>query len=335
MSLSKERKDFLEGLCKRLRQDLIKLLYGIQTGHPGGSLSSTEIMTTLYFEKLRVDPKNPKDPNRDRFILGKGHAAPMLYQLLSERGFFPQDDLVTLRQLDSHLQGHPCARKTCGVELSTGPLGLGLPAGLGMAMAARLDNKDYRTYVLMGDGELQEGIVWEAAMSAARFDADNLLVIVDHNGVQLDGTVEEIMPMGDLAAKWRDLGVFGTVNLDRDKVVTRLDMVGQANLEGRVAVLVRSDFLAVDPDHAVGHRAVENQRHFLTLKGRLPGQDLLVGKGFLEGLFVEVVEFEVERIVRQTDCRARFLLGDQLAGKRRMKNPAIVEGRDGAHDCLI
>ena len=238
MSLSKERKDFLEGLCKRLRQDLIKLLYGIQTGHPGGSLSSTEIMTTLYFEKLRVDPKNPKDPNRDRFILGKGHAAPMLYQILSERGFFPQDDLATLRQLNSHLQGHPCAKKTCGVELSTGPLGLGLPAGLGMAMAARLDGKDFRTYVLMGDGELQEGIVWEAAMSAARFDADNLLVIVDHNGVQLDGTVEEIMPMGDLAAKWRAFG-WNVISADGHRVDEISAAIDQAqSVKGKPSVIL-------------------------------------------------------------------------------------------------
>ena len=238
MSLSKARKDYLEGLCLRLRQDLIKLLYGIQTGHPGGSLSSTEIMTTLYFEKLRVDPKNPKDPNRDRFILGKGHAAPMLYQILSERGFFPQDDLVTLRQLDSHLQGHPCARKTCGVELSTGPLGLGLPAGLGMAMAAKLDNKDFRTYVLMGDGELQEGIVWEAAMSAAKFGADNLLVIIDNNGVQLDGTVSEIMPMGDIGAKWRAFG-WNVIEIDGHCVEAIADAVDlAATVKGMPTVIV-------------------------------------------------------------------------------------------------
>ncbi len=238
MSLSKARKDYLEGLCQRLRQDLIKLLYSIQTGHPGGSLSSTEIMTTLYFEKLRVDPKNPKDPNRDRFILGKGHAAPMLYQILSERGFFPQDDLATLRQLDSHLQGHPCAKKTCGVELSTGPLGLGLPAGLGMAMAARLDNKDFRTYVLMGDGELQEGIVWEAAMSAAKFAADNLLVIIDNNGVQLDGTVAEIMPMGDIAAKWQAFG-WNAISIDGHCVEAVSDAIDlAATVKGQPTVIV-------------------------------------------------------------------------------------------------
>ena len=238
MSLSKARKDYLEGLCLRLRQDLIKLLYSIQTGHPGGSLSSTEIMTTLYFEKLRVDPKNPKDPNRDRFILGKGHAAPMLYQILSERGFFPQDDLATLRQLDSHLQGHPCAKKTCGVELSTGPLGLGLPAGLGMAMAARLDGKDFRTYVLMGDGELQEGIVWEAAMSAAKFAADNLLVIIDNNGVQLDGTVAEIMPMGDIAAKWQAFG-WNVISIDGHCVEAVSDAIDlAATVKGKPTVIV-------------------------------------------------------------------------------------------------
>ena len=238
MSLSKERKDYLEGLCQRLRQDLIKLLYGIQTGHPGGSLSSTEIMTTLYFEKLNVDAKNPKDTNRDRFVLGKGHAAPILYMILAEKGFFPKDELGTLRQLDSKLQGHPCALKTCGVELSTGPLGLGLPAGLGMAMAARLDNKDFRTYVLMGDGELQEGIVWEAAMSASKFAADNLLVIVDNNGVQLDGTVEEIMPMGDIAAKWQAFG-WNVIAIDGHCVSAISDAIDlAATVKGKPTVIV-------------------------------------------------------------------------------------------------
>ena len=217
MALKIESKENLERLCIKLRQDLIKLLYGIQTGHPGGSLSSTEIMTTLYFEHLNVDSKNPKDEDRDRFILGKGHAAPMLYMILAEQGFFPQDDLLTLRQLDSRLQGHPCAKKTCGVELSTGPLGLGLPAGIGIALAAKLDKKNYRTYVLMGDGELQEGIVWEAAMSASKSSVDNLVVIVDNNGVQLDGTVAEIMPMGDIAAKWQAFG-WNVICIDGHKV---------------------------------------------------------------------------------------------------------------------
>ena len=238
MALKTESKANLERLCQGLRQDLIKLLHGIQTGHPGGSLSSAEIMTTLYFEKLKVDAKNPRDPNRDRFVLGKGHAAPMLYMILAEKGFFPKSELVTLRQIGSKLQGHPCALKVPGIELSTGPLGLGLPAGLGMALAAKLDGLDYRTYVLMGDGELQEGIVWEAAMSAAKFKADNLTVIVDNNGVQLDGTLEEIMPMGDIAAKWRAFG-WHVIGIDGHQVDAISDAVDEAKtVKGQPTVII-------------------------------------------------------------------------------------------------
>ncbi len=238
MGLSAERKEYLDGLCRKFRQDLIRLLHAIQTGHPGGSLSATEILTTLYFEKLNIDAKRPQDPDRDRFILGKGHAAPMLYLVLAEKGFFPREELATLRQLDSHLQGHPCARKTCGVELSTGPLGLGLPAGLGMAMAARLDGRACRTVVLMGDGEMQEGIVWEAAMSAAKFAADNLLLIVDNNGVQLDGTLAEIMPMGDIAAKWRSFG-WHVLHIDGHRVEMIDAAVDEAQtVKGKPTVII-------------------------------------------------------------------------------------------------
>ncbi len=236
MGLSAERKEYLDGLCKKFRQDLIRLLHAIQTGHPGGSLSATEILTTLYFEKLNIDAKRPQDPDRDRFILGKGHAAPMLYLVLAEKGFFPREELATLRQLDS--QGHPCARKTCGVELSTGPLGLGLPAGLGMAMAARLDGRACRTVVLMGDGEMQEGIVWEAAMSATKFAADNLLLIVDNNGVQLDGTLAEIMPMGDIAAKWRSFG-WHVLHIDGHRVEMIDAAVDEAQtVKGKPTVII-------------------------------------------------------------------------------------------------
>ncbi len=238
MSLRNENRKHLEGLCRKFRQDLIKLLHGIQTGHPGGSLSSAEIMTTLYYEKLNVNAKNAKDENRDRFILGKGHAAPMLYLILADLGFFPKEDLVTLRQLDSHLQGHPSAKTTNGIELSTGPLGLGLPAGLGIALAAKLDKKDYTTYVLMGDGELQEGIVWEAVMSASKFKADNLIVIIDNNGVQLDGTLEEIMPMGDIGAKWAAFG-WNVLHIDGHDVGAISDAVDTAKtLKGKPTVIV-------------------------------------------------------------------------------------------------
>jgi transketolase len=238
MSLSRERKNELEKLCLRLRQDLIRLLHGIQIGYPGGSLSMTELLVALYFEKLRIDPVRPRDPDRDRFILSKGHGAPMLYGMLAERGFFPREDLKSLRQIDSHLQGHPCALKTPGIELSTGPLGLGLSAGLGMAMAARLDGRNYRTYVLMGDGELQEGVVWEGAMSAAKFAADNLLVIVDYNGVQLGGAVDEIMPLGDLSAKWRAFG-WRVIDIDGHDLVAISEAIDEAaTIKGRPTVIL-------------------------------------------------------------------------------------------------
>lgn len=196
----------LNSLCLTMRNDLIDTLHPIQTGHPGGSLSVCEILTTLYFHKINVDPKNPKMEDRDRVVLSKGHAAPMLYLNLAHKGFFPLEDMKTLRQLGSHLQGHPCAHKTPGVELSTGPLGLGLSAGVGMAQAAKINNLDYNVYVILGDGEIQEGAVWEAAMTASKFKTDNLIAILDYNGVQLDGTLKEIMPMGDVVAKFESFG---------------------------------------------------------------------------------------------------------------------------------
>lgn len=196
----------LETKCRYFRRELIKLLHSIQTGHPGGSLSAVEIVTILYHDKMKIDPQNPKMENRDRFILSKGHAAPILYLNLADRGFFPKEDLKTLRQMNSYLQGHPCASKTPGVELSTGPLGLGLGAGVGMALSDKLKGNTAMTYVVLGDGEIQEGAVWEAALSASKFGVDHLIAILDHNGVQLDGTLEEIMPMGDISAKFEAFG---------------------------------------------------------------------------------------------------------------------------------
>lgn len=204
--MNAEKKRILEQKCLQFRNDLIDLLHGIQTGHPGGSLSCTEILTTLYFDSMNLDPGNPKWEGRDRLILSKGHAAPMLYLILAELGYFPKEDLKTLRQLGSYLQGHPCVHKTPGVELSTGPLGLGLGAGVGMALGERLKGSDSYIYVVMGDGEIQEGCVWEAAMAGVKFKTTHCIAILDHNGVQLDGTNEEIMPMGDIGAKWSAFG---------------------------------------------------------------------------------------------------------------------------------
>lgn len=206
MPLSQQRRTELEALCQKFRIDLIKQLHLTQTGHPGGSLSVCEILTTLYFEKANINPLFPRDPSRDRIILSKGHAAPMLYRILAEKGFFPLDDFAGLRQFGCHLQGHPCSAHTGGVEIPSGPLGLGLSAGIGMALSLRLDANPARVYVILGDGELNEGCIWEAAMSAAKFKVDNLVAIVDYNHVQLDGTSDAVMPLGDLAAKWRAFG---------------------------------------------------------------------------------------------------------------------------------
>lgn len=225
MTLSPARLEFLTERCRQFRVDLIKLLYKIQTGHPGGSLSSVEILTALYYEKLNILPGNPNYEDRDRFILSKGHAAPMLYLILAEKGFIPKNELGSLRQINSRLQGHPCALKTPGVELSTGPLGLGISAAVGMAAAAKLDHKNIYVYVLMGDGETQEGIVWEAAMAASKYKLDNLIGIIDCNGVQLDGTVDEIMPLGNLADKWRAFGwhVIETDGHDIQAILAAID----------------------------------------------------------------------------------------------------------------
>jgi len=206
MILTSEQEGELVNLCKKFRKELIECLHVIGSGHPGGSLSATEIITTLYFNELKVNPKNPNDPDRDRFILSKGHAAPMLYLNLAEKGYFDRRELCNLRQLNHMLQGHPCAKTTPGVDLSTGPLGLGISAAVGMALAGKLDKKKYNVYVLIGDGETQEGIIWEAAMAASKYKLDNLIVILDHNKVQLDGTIDEIMPLGNINAKWESFG---------------------------------------------------------------------------------------------------------------------------------
>ena len=241
MSISETRLAELNTFCRRLRSELIDTLHSVQTGHPGGSLSCCEILVTLYFHHLRVDPRNPQMEDRDRFVLSKGHAAPMLYLCLAHKGFFPLVDLKTLRQTGSHLQGHPCAHKTPGVELSTGPLGLGLSASVGMAESARLNRLDYQVYTLLGDGEIQEGIIWEAAMTAAKLKTPNLVAILDHNGVQLDGTNEEIMPMGDNGAKFASFG-WHVLSADGHDIVSLSNALEQAKAytEGPVVILAKT-----------------------------------------------------------------------------------------------
>ena len=182
----------LQIIANEVRKGIIESTHSAKAGHPGGSLSAADIFTFLYNEEMKVDPKNPQDPDRDRFVLSKGHTAPGLYAVLAHCGFFPKEDLITLRKVGSHLQGHPSMKHTPGIDMSTGSLGQGLSAAVGMALAAKLDEKDYRTYALLGDGEIQEGQIWEAAMFAGAHNLDNLCVIVDNNGLQIDGDIKDV-----------------------------------------------------------------------------------------------------------------------------------------------
>lgn len=220
----------LERKACAIRQDVIRMLATAGSGHPGGSLSAVEILTALYFQVLRVDPRRPDDPERDRFILSKGHACPALYATLAERGFFPLSWLEDLRRLGSPLQGHPDMRKVPGVEMSTGSLGQGLSVGVGMALAGRLRESGYRVYVLLGDGECQEGQVWEAAMAAAHYRLRNLVAIVDRNGLQIDGPTEEVLALEPLADKWKAFGwsVITVNGHDFGELLSAFESVGYA-----------------------------------------------------------------------------------------------------------
>ncbi len=189
-----------------IRQDIISMLTESASGHPGGSLSATDIVTALYFSEMKVDPNNPKWEDRDRFVLSKGHGAPVLYAALAERGFFEKKHLLTLRKLGSMLQGHPNMNDTPGVDMSTGSLGQGLSAANGMALACKLDKKDYRVYAVTGDGELEEGQIWEAAMTSAHYKLDNLTVFVDNNHLQIDGKVSDVMNPEPIADKFKAFG---------------------------------------------------------------------------------------------------------------------------------
>ena len=183
----------LSRIANNIRMGVIEGVYNAGCGHPGGSLSVADVMTYLYFEELNIDPKNPKWEDRDRFVLSKGHTAPVLYAALAERGFIPKEDLKTLRKTTSYLQGHPDMKGTPGVDMTTGSLGLGFSAACGMALSAKVNKKDYRVYTVLGDGETEEGQVWEAAMFAAHYHLDNLVAVVDWNGLQIDGPIAEVM----------------------------------------------------------------------------------------------------------------------------------------------
>lgn len=227
--MDKELYDQLEAQAKQIRRDIITMIGAAGSGHPGGSLSAADIVTALYFYVMKNDPERPDWPDRDRFILSKGHGAPVLYAALAQRGYFLKEELLTLRKLGSILQGHPDMRKVPGVEMSTGSLGQGLSAAVGMALAAKLDKKSHRIYVLLGDGEIQEGMIWEAAMAAAHFKLDNIVAFLDHNGMQIDGPTRDIMCPEPLTDKWRAFG-WHVVDIDGHNMAEILAAVEMAHL---------------------------------------------------------------------------------------------------------
>ncbi len=196
----------LQEIARLIRIDVVTMIHKAGDGHPGAALSAADLITALYFHVMRVDPANPKWQDRDRFILSKGHACPALYAALARKGYFPRDDLVGLRSLGSHLQGHPDMNKTPGIDSTSGSLGNGISVGLGMVLAGRIMGRDYFAYVVTGDGEIEEGVVWEAAMSAKKYQAGRLVVIVDNNGIQSGGPVEEVGGLNPILPKWEAFG---------------------------------------------------------------------------------------------------------------------------------
>jgi len=227
MSITPEKKQEIDRLCLKFRRNLIETLHTIQTGHPGGSLSVCEILATIYFANANIEPDNSSDRNRDKVVLCKGHAAPMLYLALAEKGFFQLEEMKNLRQINSMLQGHPCSKETPGVEVSTGPLGAGYPVALGMALSDAADDIDAFTYAILGDGEINEGVVWETCENASKFKADRLITILDWNKVQLDGITDQVMPMGDIEGKFKAFG-YHTIICDGHDAVALHDAMNQA-----------------------------------------------------------------------------------------------------------
>lgn len=230
----------LEEKANKIRQDILQAIYYAKSGHPGGSLSCADILTVLYFNEMNINPHKPDDESRDRFILSKGHASAALYATLAERGYFLVDDLVTFRHIDSPFQGHPDLNKILGVDMSTGSLGQGLSVANGMAMASKMNSMGYRVYCLLGDGELQEGQIWEAAMTASKYKLDNLCAIVDCNNLQLTGSTEDIKGLNDrdIAEKFKSFG-FNTLTIDGHSIEQIMFAFGKAEeTKGRPTVII-------------------------------------------------------------------------------------------------
>jgi transketolase len=228
----------LKEISKRIRINILHMLTLSGSGHTGGSLSATDIATAIYFSKMKFDPANPKWDERDRFIMSKGHAAPLIYALMAEAGYFPLETIDTLRKVESPLQGHPCCQKLPGIEVSTGSLGQGLSVANGIALGLRLDNNPARVYCIMGDGEIQEGQIWEAAMTAAHYNIDSLCAVVDANELQIDGPVEEVMGIQPIHDKWEAFG-WHAVNIDGHDMESIISALDEAeNTKGKPTVII-------------------------------------------------------------------------------------------------
>jgi len=253
----------LENKARQIRRLIVEMIAAAGSGHPGGSLSSTDLVTALFYSVLKHDPKNPKDPDRDRFHMSKGHCCPLWYAILADRGFFPKEKLLTLRKLGSMLQGHPDPR-TPGVEVASGSLGQGLSVALGMSLAARVDKKDWRVYVLLGDGEIQEGNIWEAAMAAAHFKADNLCAMLDYNGFQIDGKICHVMELEPLAAKWQAFG-WNTIEINGHNMQEILDAYEQAKkFKGKPTIIIA---------HTIKGKGVSFMENVCDFHGRAPTKE--------------------------------------------------------------
>lgn len=212
----------LEKMAKKVRRGIIEQVYKAQSGHPGGALSIADILTVLYFNQLNIDEKNPNWENRDRLVLSKGHCSPALYSCLANRGFFEEKELENFRKIENKLQGHPDMRKVPGVDMTTGSLGQGLSAANGMALAGKIDDKDYRVYCILGDGEIEEGQVWEAAMAASKYKLDNLCVVVDNNNLQIDGNIKDVKGLDNIEGKFRNFG-FNTIVINGHNISQIID----------------------------------------------------------------------------------------------------------------
>lgn len=232
----------LQQIASKIRINIINMLEKSQSGHPGGSLSLAEVLAVLYFKEMNIDPSNPKLEDRDRFVLSKGHAAPVLYATLAEKGFFPKEELDNLRKVDSMLQGHPDMKGIPGVDMTTGSLGQGISAANGMALAAKVDKKDYRVYSVIGDGECQEGLVWEAAMFAAHYKLDNLTVFLDYNGLQIDGTNKEIMNIEPIDEKFKAFG-WNVLKIDGHSIPEIIEAIDEAKqTKGKPTMIIAKTF---------------------------------------------------------------------------------------------